>query len=335
MSEQRALPEAAARIAQLESDLAVAQRQRDAALADTTAGARRLSAETAARQGAEAALAEARQAAEAVAAKAAEDLTAAEAARAGAIAARDAANANTAALAAELEQTKARLAEAGKAPVFATPKEVKTVTMYQTADGALHASPQDAATHLKVEAVVEKANVPRETARRLVAAGLIAALALLAWLPAARAQSTGAVFPTPSGQFVPGSAILVPSGPIVNGQPSYSPPGQANPLAVTCTTCSPSAPVGASSNPVNGTIAVTNTFQLLIAQNASRRGCEFQNQGTHTMYFSVAASPTLANSAQVAAGAWFYCSVGSSNIVKTDQVEVAGTAGDAFSGDWQ
>lgn len=148
------------------------------------------------------------------------------------------------------------------------------------------------------------------------------------------AQSTGNSFPTPNGQIAPGSAILVPTGPISSGQPIVGPPGLNNGLPVICTNCSPSAPTGASSNPVNGTISVTNTFQSLIGQNNSRKGCVFQNQGTHTMYFSVATVPTLANSLQVPAGAFYYCS-GPSTIVILDAIQVTGTSGDAFAGEWQ
>jgi hypothetical protein len=150
----------------------------------------------------------------------------------------------------------------------------------------------------------------------------------------ALAQSTGNSFPTPNGQIAPGSALLVPTGPITSGQPVVSPPSIANPLAVTCTTCSPSAPSGASSNPVNGTISVTSTFQSLLAQNSSRKGCTFQNQGSHTMYFSIAVSPTMANSVQLPAFGIFYCS-GPSNIVITDAIQITGTSGDAFAGEWQ
>lgn len=164
------------------------------------------------------------------------------------------------------------------------------------------------------------------------------AIVALCWgliAPLAHAQSTGASFPTPAGQTAPGAMVLVPCGSIVNGQPAACPPGAANPLAVYCANCSPTAPTGASSNPVNGTVAVTNTFQTLIAQNATRKACTFQNQGTHTMYFSLSATPTLANSVQVAAAGFFYCSPPGSNIVVTDAVSVTGTAGDAFAGWWQ
>jgi hypothetical protein len=129
-------------------------------------------------------------------------------------------------------------------------------------------------------------------------------------------------------------AILVPCGSIVNGQPVVCPPGQANGLQVNCTNCSPSAPIGAPSNPVNGTIGATNAFQLMIAQNASRRGCSFQNQGTHNMYVSLASTPTLANSWIWFPGEKMYCA-GASNVVVTDTLQVTGTAGDAFAGAWQ
>lgn len=157
---------------------------------------------------------------------------------------------------------------------------------------------------------------------------------VLLWTAAAHAQSTGASFPTPNGQIVNGTAVLVPTGPITNGQPVMGPPGTANGLAVLCTNCSPSAPIGASSNPTNGTVAVTNTFQTLVAQNSSRKGCIFQNQGTHTMYFSLQSVPTLAGSVQVPPTFFFYCS-GPSNVVVTDTISITGTSGDAFAGNWQ
>ncbi len=145
---------------------------------------------------------------------------------------------------------------------------------------------------------------------------------------------TGASFTTPNGQTAAGVMVLVPCGPVTNGQPSACPNSVGIPGYVNCTNCSPSAPTGASSNPVNGTITVTNTFQSLITMNASRKGCTFQNQGTHTMYISAAVSPSLANSFQVPGGGYFYCS-GPSNIVVTDALQITGTSGDAFAGAWQ
>jgi hypothetical protein len=164
---------------------------------------------------------------------------------------------------------------------------------------------------------------------------LIAALFLaLALCAGAHAQGTGNTFPTPNGQITGGTAVLVPCGAIVNGQPVMCPPGVANGLPVICTNCSPTAPSGVSSNPVNGTITVTNTFQTLITQNATRKGCTFQNQGTHTMYVSVAGSPTLANSLQVSPGSFYFCA-GPNSIVITDLIQITGTSGDAFAGEWQ
>lgn len=108
---------------------------------------------------------------------------------------------------------------------------------------------------------------------------LIAGLAMLALASTAHAQATGNSFPTPNGQPTPGMAILVPAGPITNGQPVMAPPSAINGLPVICTNCSPSAPTGASSNPVNGTITTGtgSTFQPLLAQLSSRKACSFTN----------------------------------------------------------
>jgi hypothetical protein len=159
-------------------------------------------------------------------------------------------------------------------------------------------------------------------------------IAIVVTFSSAWSQGTGNSFPTPNGQIAPGTMLLVPSGPISSGQPVAAPPGVLDPLPVLVTNPSSGAATGASSNPVNGTIAVTNTFQSLITMNASRKACSFQNQGTHNMYFSVASSPTLANSYQVTPFTIFYCS-GPGNITITDAIQITGTAGDAFAGGWQ
>lgn len=163
--------------------------------------------------------------------------------------------------------------------------------------------------------------------------------AVLLWLAlasAAFAQSTGAQYPTPSQQLVPGVAILGTTGPISNGQPVFGPIGLANPLPTNCTNCaSTTGVVDAGSNPVNGAIAVTNTFQTLLALNSSRKACSFQNQGTHVMYVSVAGSPSLANSDQVLPGNHWYCTVNGTPVTRIDLVQITGTATEAFAGDWQ
>ena len=164
---------------------------------------------------------------------------------------------------------------------------------------------------------------------------LLALCLVLFWCSTALAQSTGTSFATPNGQIAGSAMMLVPCGPITNGQPTACPPGQTNGVPVLCTNCSPSAPTGSASNTVNGTVAVTNTFQSVIVQNSSRKGCTFQNQGSHTMYFSLQGSPTEAGSFQVPPGAAYTCVTPGSNIVSTDQVWVTGTSGDAFAGTWQ
>ena len=145
-----------------------------------------------------------------------------------------------------------------------------------------------------------------------------------------------ASFPTPNGQQVPGTMMLVPCGAIVNGQTAGCAPGAVNPLQVVVTNAtSPTGVIEAASNPTNGTISVTNTFQLLLAQNSTRRACAFQNQGAHLMYFSIQSTPTEAGSWQVLPGNTWKCPVGVNGVTRTDAINVTGTAGDAYSGDWQ
>lgn len=159
-------------------------------------------------------------------------------------------------------------------------------------------------------------------------------LLLLAAPVAVLAQGTGTSFPTPNGQIAPGSALLVPTGPQTNGQPVMGPPTLVNPLPTTCVNCiSATGVIPAASNPTSLTVSVTNTFQQLLAANSARKGCVFQNQSTHTEYFSISVSPTLVNSLQVLPGAYFMC--GNSNVVITDAIQVTGTAGDTIVGQWQ
>lgn len=85
------------------------------------------------------------------------------------------------------------------------------------------------------------------------------------------------------------------------------------------------------------TIAVTNTYQALLARDDGRKGCLFQNQGTHTMFIfpgTIAQGTTAGVNAgtgamQVTAGGTFSCGLG--NMLLTDQLVVTGTAGDGFA----
>lgn len=169
--------------------------------------------------------------------------------------------------------------------------------------------------------------------RRSIAA-LLAALPLVCGL--ASAALAQASFPTQNGQATSGTMMLVPCGQIVNGQVAACPNGPTNPFQVTVTNAtSPTGVIEAASSPVNGTIGVTNTFQTLLAQNSTRRSCAFQNQGTHLEYISIAAVPSLANSWQVLPGNIWYCPAGVNGVTRTDAIAITGTAGDAYSGDWQ
>jgi hypothetical protein len=84
------------------------------------------------------------------------------------------------------------------------------------------------------------------------------------------------------------------------------------------------------------TISVTNTYQALLAADSARKGCLFQNQGTHTMFIfpgTVAAANTAGVAAgsgamQIAANGTFNCGMG--NMLVSDQLVVTGTSGDGF-----
>lgn len=166
------------------------------------------------------------------------------------------------------------------------------------------------------------------------------AIVLLLWLALATpalAQGTGASFTTPSGQLVPGFALLVPCGAITNGQPTYCPPGPLDDLHVFMDNLPALGPVDASSQPISGTVAATNVFQSLLSQYSTRKGCDIVNTGSHVEYFSDNSTPTIggAGTFAVLPGNHFYCASPSGGVVRSDAVEIAGTAGDAFAGDWQ
>ena len=83
---------------------------------------------------------------------------------------------------------------------------------------------------------------------------------------------------------------------------------------------------------VSGTIAVTNTFQSIIARNTNRSGCTVQNTGTNTMYvfFGPLASASTAASVKLAAGQAVSCNNGPVTLI--DEVSITGTATEAFFG---
>lgn len=81
---------------------------------------------------------------------------------------------------------------------------------------------------------------------------------------------------------------------------------------------------------VSGTIAVTNTFQSIIARNTNRSGCTVQNTGTNTMYvfFGPLADASTAASVKLAAGQAVSCNNGPVTLI--DEVSITGTATEAF-----
>jgi hypothetical protein len=89
-------------------------------------------------------------------------------------------------------------------------------------------------------------------------------------------------------------------------------------------------PYQATSVVGSGSVAVTNTFQSVLASSATRRGCRLQNTSANTIYVYVGAiaGATTAQSLQLTTKGSFDCASG--GIVITDQISVTGTAGDTF-----
>ena len=105
-----------------------------------------------------------------------------------------------------------------------------------------------------------------------------------------------------------------------------------------------SAPLPATSanGDASGTVAVTGTFQKVFGGAGNtiapppgtpgeRHGCSVQNNGTHTMYVTEGTGvvgSSLTNSWQVAVAQLFNCNFG--GVVLTGEIDLTGTAGDAF-----
>ena len=99
------------------------------------------------------------------------------------------------------------------------------------------------------------------------------------------------------------------------------------------------APATSSGGNVSGTLAATNTWQQVFADQglttssgvAKRRGCTVINQGTHDMYIEegvATAAASTANAVKLSAGQAFYCQTG--NVVLQGAIQLYGTIGDAF-----
>lgn len=99
------------------------------------------------------------------------------------------------------------------------------------------------------------------------------------------------------------------------------------PLPTTATT----SPAAGSTTTGGTTIAVTSTFQQVLAAATGRKSCLVQNTGSNTqyVYFGVIGSATLSNSFQVAPGQPISCAT-PNGVVLTDAVNITGTAGDAY-----
>jgi len=82
----------------------------------------------------------------------------------------------------------------------------------------------------------------------------------------------------------------------------------------------------------SSTVSVTNTFQQVLPQNDTRRGCTVQNKGSNNMFvfFGPIASATTNNSFLLlpAAGNSVSCNLPGGTI--RSQVSITGTGGDRY-----
>jgi hypothetical protein len=133
--------------------------------------------------------------------------------------------------------------------------------------------------------------------------------------------------------FFAAAALLLPAQAFAQADTinvNNAPVSTTNPL--------PTSPSPLELPSVNGsaTISVGGSFQTVLAQNSSRKGCFIQNPITATeplyvyVYSGTSGTPSLAGAIGLGAGAPFYCSVGASGVI-TDQIAVeAATTGHAF-----
>jgi len=158
---------------------------------------------------------------------------------------------------------------------------------------------------------------------------ILAALLLLCALSVAPAVSwaqTGTPAQTVATCGTPNNA------PVVGGYYSLT----MNPASQLCIagniTANPSV-IDATSTDASGTVTAGGTYQLVIASNASRKGCLIQNPVSASETLNVRIGATTVYS--LAAGAALSCSAGGGVIV-SDNVYVTGTTtGHAFSANYQ
>lgn len=107
-------------------------------------------------------------------------------------------------------------------------------------------------------------------------------------------------------------------------------------------------PYPAGTNHVDGTVAVSNTFQtvvptaLSVPKNKSRKGCLIQNNGSNTMWIFIGpaasgtkgASFTLIPPTAGVQGGSFSCATGAGGVVQ-DEISLTGTSTEAFTASWQ
>lgn len=89
---------------------------------------------------------------------------------------------------------------------------------------------------------------------------------------------------------------------------------------------------------LSGSIATTNTFQLIQTITNDRVDCTIQNNSASNsmwVYFGLIASASKASSAILAPGQTLSCRAAGGNFVLKNHVSITGTSGDAFYANFQ
>lgn len=86
---------------------------------------------------------------------------------------------------------------------------------------------------------------------------------------------------------------------------------------------------------LSSTVAVTNTFQTIEAANISRCGGTIQNNGSNTMYVYPGPVASATKAASIVLSPGQSVSLIAPGVVMGDEINITGTAGDAFYAGFQ
>lgn len=93
------------------------------------------------------------------------------------------------------------------------------------------------------------------------------------------------------------------------------------------------APVTTLNGNASGTIAVTNTFQMVFVANPARKGCTIVDETSDPMWVTEAlgiAGSTKTKAYELSSNTSWTFNCASNGVVLTGEIDITGTANDAF-----